>query len=542
MHGRVRRYEEHVAGVGRGRGRGREQRGGRADGDGGPGQQGRVAQRLPGAGVGVGVGDDDAVDQFGAGGEHACVVGGVDGLGEVAPAGEGGDAVLAEELDGGQHVRAGRQQPAVAEGAEDAGVVRGGGAQLEQLPLGGGHRVVQQLAQLVGEPVEFLRAQRALAGAVGRAVGVRALSRYGGPAFAGGAGQAQQFREPLFGGEALGGAPFALVGPVGGHGRVGGAGGGQLGAALGGGRLTGVLGGAAGGLAGGVPGGDGGLLGVAGREGGAGGVGVGGAVVEPAGADGLGGLLLDLGEPLPQVADLAAGALRLGGGGGGVAVGGVVKPPGGRRTAPLLVGEVLGVPRGGVQGADEVDGGLGACGEGRGGVALGLLDGGGDAGDPVGGGAVPQHGLGGLPGGVQGARVGQFTLLRGGGLLGGGERQRGVPVGEFGGDGRAVRAGGLGPGDRVGGGGDALGEVGRALALLGAARGEPPGEGAGAALGGGVDLPGAGAGVGGLDDPAEQVHRPGGEVAFGDEFGALSPACCRSRRPGRRVRRCRGCR
>ena len=66
------------------------------------------------------------------------MVGGVDGLGEIAPAGQGGDAVLAEELDGGQDVGAGRQQPAVAERAEDAGVVGGGGAQLEELPLGGG--------------------------------------------------------------------------------------------------------------------------------------------------------------------------------------------------------------------------------------------------------------------------------------------------------------------------------------------------------------------------------------------------------------------
>ena len=109
VHGRVRRHEEHVAAVGVRGGRRGEQGGGGADRHGGTGQQGRVSQRLPGACVGVGVGDDHAVDEFGSGGQHARVVGRVDGLGEIAPAGQGGDAVLAEELDGGQHVRAGRQ-------------------------------------------------------------------------------------------------------------------------------------------------------------------------------------------------------------------------------------------------------------------------------------------------------------------------------------------------------------------------------------------------------------------------------------------------
>ncbi len=89
----------------------------------------------------------------------------------------------------------------------------------------------------------------------------------------------------------------------------------------------------------------------------------------------------------------------------------------------LLVGVVLGPPGRRVQGADEFDGGLGAGGERGGRVPLGLLDGGGHAGHAVGGGAVAQHGLGGLPGGVQGARVGEFTLLRGGRLLGSGQGQ-----------------------------------------------------------------------------------------------------------------------
>ncbi len=75
-------------------------------------------------------------------------------------------------------------------------------------------------------------------------------------------------------------------------------------------------------------------------------------------------------------------------------------------------------------------------------------------------------------------------------------------------------------GDGVRGGGDPLRQVGRADALPGAARGEPAGQGAGAALGGGVDLPRAGAGVGGLDDPAEEVDGSRGEVPFGDQLGA----------------------
>lgn len=114
--------------------------------------------------MGGGVGDDDAVDEFGAGGEHARVVGGVDRLGQVAPARQRGDAVLAEELDGGQDVGAGRQQSAVAEGAEDAGVVGGGGAQVEELPFGGGDGLVEQFPQFLGEVVELFGGEGAAGG------------------------------------------------------------------------------------------------------------------------------------------------------------------------------------------------------------------------------------------------------------------------------------------------------------------------------------------------------------------------------------------
>ncbi len=186
----------------------------------------------------------------------------------------------------------------------------------------------------------------------------------------------------------------------------------------------------------------------------------------------------------------------------------------------LLVGVLLGLSGGRVQGADEVDGGPGAGGEGGGRVPFGLLDGGGHAGDAVGGGAVAQYRLRGLPGGVQGTGVGQFALLRGGGLLRAGQGQRGVPVGEFGGDQGAAVPGGLGVGDGVRGGRDPLGEVARAHPLLGAAGGEPAGEVPRAAFGAGVDVPGAGARLRGLDDPAEEVDGPGGEVPFGDQLGA----------------------
>ncbi len=92
------------------------------------------------------------------------MVGRVDGLGEVAPAGERGDAVLAEELDGGEHVGAGREESAVAECAEDAGVVGRGGAQVEELAFGGGDGLVEEVAQFVGVLVELLGREGALGG------------------------------------------------------------------------------------------------------------------------------------------------------------------------------------------------------------------------------------------------------------------------------------------------------------------------------------------------------------------------------------------
>ncbi len=281
-----------------------------------------------------------------------------------------------------------------------------------------------------------------------------------------------------------------------------------------------MLRGPAGGLAGGVPRRDRRLLGVARGERGAGRVGVGGTVVEPARADRLGGLLLDLRQPLAQMSGLAARALRLGGRRGGVPVGRLARLLERGRALLLLVGEVLGAVGGRAQRSYEVDGRLGAGGEGGRRVPFGLADGDGHARGAVGGGAVAQYGLGGLPRGVQCARVGQLALLRGRRLLGAREGQRGVPVGEFGGDQRGPLAGALGVRDGVRGGGDALGEVRGAHPLPRTARGQPPGERTGAPFGARVDVPRAGTGLGGLDDPAEQVHRPGREVAFGDQFGA----------------------
>lgn len=319
-----------------------------------------------------------------------------------------------------------------------------------------------------------------------------------------------------------GGAGFGVVGGLGGVRGVCGAGGGEFGAGFGGGGFAGRAGGGAGGLAGLVPGGDGGLLGVAGGQRGAGGVGVGRGVVEPARLDCLGGLLLDLGEAGPQVFGLAAGALGGGGGGGGVAVGGLADVLEAGGTLLLLVGEAFAVLGGGVQGAHQLGGGGGAGRERRGGVPLGLQDRGGDPGGAVGGRAVAQHGLGGLPGGVQGTGFEEFAALGRGGLVGDGQGQRGMPVGEFGGDGGAAGPGGLGGGDLVGGARDPLGEVGGAAALLGGAGGQPPGEGARTAFGARVDVAQPGAGRGGLDDAGEQVHRPGGEVAFGHQLGAAA--------------------
>ncbi len=217
--------------------------------------------------------------------------------------------------------------------------------------------------------------------------------------------------------------------------------------------------------------------------------------------------------------DLAAGALRLGGGGGRVPVRGLADllERGGALLA--LVGEVLGALGGRVQGPYEIHGGLGAGGERRCGVPLGLADRHGHARGAVGGGTVPQDGLGGLPGGVQGARVGELALLRGGGLLHRGECQRGVPVRQFGGDQRAALTGPLGVGDGVRGGGDPLGEVGGPHPLLRAPRGEASRQSARTALGADVDVTRACPRLGGLDDPAEEVHGTGREVPLGDQFG-----------------------
>jgi hypothetical protein len=105
--------------------------------------------------VGGGVGDDDAVDELGAGGEDGGVVGGVDRLGEIAPAGKGGNSVLAQILDGGQHIGPRGQQTAVAEGGEDPGVLGGGRTQIEEAALGGGGMRVELVAEVVGTAIEL---------------------------------------------------------------------------------------------------------------------------------------------------------------------------------------------------------------------------------------------------------------------------------------------------------------------------------------------------------------------------------------------------
>lgn len=606
VHGRVRRYEEDVSIARAGRRSRGEQRGGGTDGDGGPRQQRGVTERLARPGVRVRVGDDHAVDQLRPGGQHARVVDGVDGLCEVAPARQRGDPVLSEELDGGEHVRAGRQQAPVAERPEDPRVVGRGGPQVEQLTLGGGDTVVEQFTQFVGEVVQLLGGEGAFGGRPGLSVSpahrpglcrpadracpvgparstgtparagrrrtpllaapvrgaepikpglalIGAVTRAGtntgragtaltvvadpighiargtlrpGPGNrhstappAGGPGQAQQLRQPLLPRQPLRGAPLGLVRPLGRRRRVRGAGSRQLGAGRHGSRLAGVLGGAPGGLPGGVPGRDGRLLGVARGERGPRRVGVGGTVVEPAGPHRFGGLLLDLAQALAQMPDLTSGALRGGGGSGRVRVSHLadVLEPGGPLL--LLVGERLGAVGGAVQGPYEIDGGLGPRGERRRGVPLGLADRGGHARGAVGGGAVPQYGLGGLPRGVQGARVGQLTLLRGCGLLGSGERQRGVPVGEFGRDQRVRGAGALGLGDGVRGAGDPLGQLAGPAPLPHGSRGQAPGQCPRTPLGARVDVTCACPCPGGFDDPPEQVRGPGREVPLGDELG-----------------------
>ncbi len=106
-------------------------------------------------------------------------------------------------------------------------------------------------------------------------------------------------------------------------------------------------------------------------------------------------------------------------------------------------------------------------------------------------------------------------------LLRGGECQGGVPVGEFGGDQRAALPAALGIGDGVGGGGDPLGEIAGADALLDAARADSRRARVRVRRSAPVWTSRARDRVsGGLDDPAEQVHGSGGEVPFGDQFGA----------------------
>ncbi len=367
VHGRVRRdQEDTVLGGGGPLRRDRcQEGGGGADGHGGARQQGGGAEYLPGPGVRVGVGDDDPVDQFGAGGEHGRVVGGVDGLGEVTPARQGRDPVFAEVFDGGEDVRAGRQQSAVAEGAEDTGVVGGGGPQVEEQAL------VEQLAQFVGALVELLGGERLRALRSGGCL--RAARRPAGVRYSTGGRHAQQIGEAGFGRDGFGGPALGLVGLLGGAGAVGGPGRGEFGAALGRRRLPGVVGRGPGGVPGGVPGRDRGLLRVVRGEGGAGRVGVGRHVVEPARPDRFGGLLFDLGQALAEVAGLAPGALGLGGRCGGVTV---RRLPGGledRGALLLLVGDAFARLGRGVQGAYEVGGGRGAGGEGGGGVAAAPL-------------------------------------------------------------------------------------------------------------------------------------------------------------------------
>ncbi|MGW1793512.1 hypothetical protein ACWCPV_31760, partial [Streptomyces tubercidicus] len=238
--------------------------------------------------------------------------------------------MLTEVLHGRQHIRPRRQQTAVAQRTEDPRVVGGGRAQVEQLPLGAGDALVQQLTQPVGVAVQLLGGQRA---GRGTARGARVRTGRGRTGAGDGLGlglrEAEEVGEPLLGADGLGGPALGLVGALGGLGGVLGAGGGQFGGGVPGGGRTGPVGGLPGGFARRVPCLDGRLLGVRGGERGTGRVGVGGAVVQPAGPDGLGGLLGDLGEPLLEVLGLTAGALGVRGGRGGVAV---------RRLTGLLEG------------------------------------------------------------------------------------------------------------------------------------------------------------------------------------------------------------
>ncbi len=503
-----------------GRRGGGQERGGGADGDGGAGQQGGAGQGFAGAGVAAGIGDDHAVDEFGPGGQHGGVVGGVDGLGEVAPAGQRGDAVLAEEFDGGQDVRAGRQQAAVAECAEDAGVVGGGGAQFEQQPFGAADPLFQQGGERFGVAVQFLGGERPVVGAAGRvgpARGGRGV--LGGLGWgAGGLGQTEEFGEPGFAGQGGGGGVFGLPGGLGRGGGVHRAGGQQVGAGVGGGGVPQPFAGQRRRLAGRLPGRGGALLGVARGQGGAGRVGA----FQPAVADRFGRLRLDLGQPLPQMLGFAAGALRLGGRGGRVAVGGLRLALELRRALLLFSGRPFAVLGRRVQGAHQFAGGLAAGGERGGGVPFGFPDGGGDPCRAVGGGPVGQHRLGGLPGRVQGARVGQLPALGRCRFLGRRQGQGGVAVGEFGGDGGGVGPFASGCGDRGLGGLDRGGQLRRPLPLGAGAGGEPAGQGADPPFGRGVHGAGLFAFGGGLADPAQQIEGAGREVAFRGQFGAAA--------------------
>ncbi len=450
VHRRVRRYEEDVRGAVGGRGRG-EQGGGGADGHGGARQQRGPAERLLGPRVRARVGDDDAVDQFGPGRQHRGVVGGVHGLREVAPAGQRGDAVLAEVLDGGQDVGAGRQQSPVAEGAQDARVVGGGGAQVEQLPLRGRHRVVQQLAQRVGEGVQ-LRGGRVPARAVGGPGGTApraarrpsaARARRDSPAAEGrrgrgraapaaarplAAGRGRGHAERRAGRSRRGSVDSAVAATVaaewaasrGGEG-VGGAGRGQFGAAS--------------------------AEAASRARAAADGRGLGGAAGQarrrsarrrrrpaPRGPGRRRARSRPASRPVPpRAVSCSTSASRC------------PRWPLSLRARCAAVAAAVAsrcafserawsaaersssssacrsAARGGaVQGAYEVGRGLGAGREGGRGVPFRLADRGGDPGQPVAGGAVPQYGLGGLPGGVPGAGVGEFAAQGRGALLGGG--------------------------------------------------------------------------------------------------------------------------
>ncbi len=132
---------------------------------------------------------------------------------------------------------------------------------------------------------------------------------------------------------------------------------------------------------------------------------------------------------------------------------------------------------------------------------------------------MPEHGLGGLPGRVQRPGLQQLAAQRGGGAGRGGQRQRGVPVGQLGDGQRLPGAGLLGVGDHGRGGGDLLGQLAGAVALGGGADGEGAGQPPGPALGGAVRLADRLAGGRRLGDPLQQLQRAAGEVAFGGELG-----------------------